>query len=285
MCDSFASLVHAQAELDAWVAYYNCERPHQSLGMATPPAASPPGRHPPAAAGSATAAAARDHRRTRPAPRTVPSCDPGPRSRRGGDRPDRPGQREHVRRRAPDLARQAARRAAGHPPHRPHQPARPPCWRAVQDPPGHSPGQRPGPAACRRRQARPALPGQRVTLRIDAKLIQIITADGVLARTLPSPLAPAARGRLHGARLAGPPPESPPAAMRVTRVISSQGGHMVAGVKIHLGHVHRGKVVTVVIEDSQFRIVHDGTQLAACPRTVIKEVTRRSASGHVNYKV
>jgi hypothetical protein len=73
--------------------------------------------------------------------------------------------------------------------------------------------------------------------------------------------------------------------MRVTRVISSQGGLMVAGVKIHLGHVHRGKVVTVVIEDSQFRIVHDGTQLAACPRTVIKEVTRRSASGHVNYKV
>jgi len=53
--------------------------------------------------------------------------------------------------------------------------------------------------------------------------------------------------------------------MRVTRVVSSQGGLMVAGVKIHLGHVHRGKVVTVVIEDSQFRILHDGTQLAACP--------------------
>jgi hypothetical protein len=35
-CDSFASLAHAQAELDAWVLYYNCERPHQSLGMATP---------------------------------------------------------------------------------------------------------------------------------------------------------------------------------------------------------------------------------------------------------
>jgi len=72
--------------------------------------------------------------------------------------------------------------------------------------------------------------------------------------------------------------------MRVTRVVSSQGGLMVAGVKIHLGHVHRGKVVTVVIEDSQFRILHDGTQLAACPRTVIKEVTRRSASGHPGYR-
>jgi len=34
--DSFTSLADAQAKLDAWVAYYNCERPHQSLGMATP---------------------------------------------------------------------------------------------------------------------------------------------------------------------------------------------------------------------------------------------------------
>jgi hypothetical protein len=72
--------------------------------------------------------------------------------------------------------------------------------------------------------------------------------------------------------------------MRVIRVVSSQGGLMVAGVKIYLGHVHRGKVVTVVIEDNQFRILHDGTLLATCPRTVIKEVTRRSASGHPGYR-
>jgi hypothetical protein len=45
---------------------------------------------------------------------------------------------------------------------------------------------------------------------------------------------------------------------------------MVAGVKIHLGHVHRVKVVTVVIEDSQFRTLHDGTQLASGPRSVIR---------------
>jgi transposase InsO family protein len=129
------------------------------------------------------------------------------------------------------------------------------------------------------------LAGQRVTLRIDAKLIQVITTDGVLTRTLPSPLPPTARGRLHGARLAGPAPAPVTAALRVTRVVSSQGALMVAGVKIHLGHVHRGKVVTVVIEDSQFTILHDGTQLATHPRTIIKEVTRRSASGHIDYKI
>jgi hypothetical protein len=41
----------------------------------------------------------------------------------------------------------------------------------------------------------------------------------------------------------------------------------------------------VVIEDSQFWVLHDGTQLAAHPRTVIKEVTRRSASGQLDYKI
>jgi transposase InsO family protein len=35
---TFASLEEAQAELDAWVESYNAERPHQSLGMATPAA-------------------------------------------------------------------------------------------------------------------------------------------------------------------------------------------------------------------------------------------------------
>jgi hypothetical protein len=52
---------------------------------------------------------------------------------------------------------------------------------------------------------------------------------------------------------------------------------------IRLGHVHRGKVVTVAIEDRQFRIMYEGVQLAVHPRTVIKGVTRRSASGHINY--
>jgi hypothetical protein len=38
------------------------------------------------------------------------------------------------------------------------------------------------------------LAGQRVTLRIDAKLLHVITADGMLTRRLP----PTACGRLHG---------------------------------------------------------------------------------------
>lgn len=47
----------------------------------------------------------------------------------------------------------------------------------------------------------------------------------------------------------------------------------------------KAQIVTVLVEDRQYRILHDGTQLAACPRAVIKEVTRRSASGHPSYEV
>jgi hypothetical protein len=32
----FATVEEAQAALDAWVAHYNCERPHQSIGMVAP---------------------------------------------------------------------------------------------------------------------------------------------------------------------------------------------------------------------------------------------------------
>jgi len=49
------------------------------------------------------------------------------------------------------------------------------------------------------------LAGYWVLLRIDAHLVHVVT-DGLLRRTLPSPLTPTARSRLHGARLAGPSP-------------------------------------------------------------------------------
>ncbi|HEY2127363.1 MAG TPA: IS481 family transposase [Streptosporangiaceae bacterium] len=323
-CDSFASLAHAQAELDVWVAWYNRERPHQSLGMATP-------------ASRFTAKAASDGQQDLPL-RLPPALTAAP-----GQPADIPpavvaARNAHaveIDRVVPasgnmfaagrqvwlgkplaghkvtlrldhtslhvfhdgqlikthpvildgkDLARL---RAAG------GRPARPSPATAL--PPGPLPAdaiievQRlVGAGGCvgiggKQVSAGIHFAGQRVTLRLDAKLLHVNTADGVLARTLPSPLPPAARGRLHGARLAGPPPASPPA-LQVTRVVSSQGGLMIAGVKIHLGHVHRGKVVTVVIEDTQFRILHEGTQLSAHPRTVIKEVTRRSASGHPSYQ-
>jgi hypothetical protein len=42
---------------------------------------------------------------------------------------------------------------------------------------------------------------------------------------------------------------------------------------------HRGKVVTVAIDDNQFRILHDGTQLSAHSTTFIKEFTGAPQAG------
>jgi hypothetical protein len=315
--DSFASLADAQAQLDTWVTYYNDERPHQSLGMATPASRFTTRPAPVAGQGQELPLRLPPSLVTLPAaPSPAPPPLAGP-SAQGGVAVEidrivpasgnmfAAGQQVTLRldhtslhvfhagqllKTCPvtlgdqDLAR--LRVTGG-------RPARPSPATAL--PSGPLPADTVvevqrlvgaggcGSAGGKQISAGIHSAGQRVTLRIGAKLIHVVTADGVLARTLPSPLPPTARGRLQGARLAGPAPAPAREALRVTRVVSSQGGLMVAGVKIHLGHAHRGKVVTVTIEDSQFRILHEGTQLATHPRTTIKEVTRRSASGHPRY--
>lgn len=128
------------------------------------------------------------------------------------------------------------------------------------------------------------LAGKRVTLRIDAQTVQVI-ADGVLVRTKPSPLAPAQRGRLQGVRLAGKPPAAPEAFPRVERVVSSSGSLKVAGCKVQVGQAHRGKVVTVVLEQTQLRVLFQGELLSVHPRTTVKEVNRLRASGHIDYEI
>lgn len=128
------------------------------------------------------------------------------------------------------------------------------------------------------------LAGQRVTLRIDARTVQVI-AGGVLVRTKPSPLAPAQRGRLQGVRLASTSVTAPEAFPRVERVVSSSGSLKVAGCKVQVGQAHRGKVVTVVLEETQLRVLFEGELLSVHPRTTIKEVNRLRASGHIDYGI
>lgn len=126
------------------------------------------------------------------------------------------------------------------------------------------------------------LSGGRVTLRLDGQLMHVIH-DGALERTLPSPVPPSQRARLHGARLTGGAPLPQSEILQVNRVVSAQGTLMVAGCKLQVGQPHRGKVVTIHIHDTHFRITHDGDELCVHPRTVIKEVNRRNASGHAAY--
>ena len=329
--DGFATLAHAQAELDAWVAGYNQQRPHRSLDMATPAsrfstrpgdgtalplrlppalaavpaptqAAPSPAAPPPAAQAAADLAAVEFDRIV------LASGNMAAGRRQIWLGTAMAGQQVTIRLdpatlhvfRDGELIKTCPVTLEPHHLARLHaagaRPARPAPATAL--PPGPLPAdtvvevQRTvGSGGCisiggKQISAGIHLAGQPVTVRIDAKLIHVI-AGGMLARTLPSPLPPAARGRLHGARQAGQltAPLAATATTQVTRVVSSQGTLMVAGVKLHAGHVHRGKVVTVVIEDTQFQILHDGIQLSTHPRTVIKEVTRRNASGHANYEI
>ncbi|GAA2997767.1 hypothetical protein GCM10017559_18020 [Streptosporangium longisporum] len=58
-----------------------------------------------------------------------------------------------------------------------------------------------------------------------------------------------------------------------------------AGCKVQVGQVHRGKVVTVVLEETRSRVLFDGEELSQHPRTTVKEVDRLRAGGHIDYTI
>lgn len=54
---------------------------------------------------------------------------------------------------------------------------------------------------------------------------------------------------------------------------------MVNKQRIKLGQRHAGKLVTVVIEDTHFRILHDGEEIAIRPRNDTTPITRLHIRG------
>jgi len=54
---------------------------------------------------------------------------------------------------------------------------------------------------------------------------------------------------------------------------------MVAGRNIKLGPRHRGKLVTVVIEDTHLRVLHGEEETALRPRRNLKPITRLHVTG------
>ncbi|WP_328708680.1 hypothetical protein [Microbispora hainanensis] len=112
-----------------------------------------------------------------------------------------------------------------------------------------------------------------------------VIVDGTLVKTLSSPITGPQRRRLRGARLAGLAPAAPAGAVQVERVVSHTGSVKVAGCKLQIGSIHRGKVVTIVLEETQFRILYQGQELSTHPRVVVKEVKRLRASGNIDYGI
>lgn len=113
----------------------------------------------------------------------------------------------------------------------------------------------------------PHLAGSRVTLRLDGHLAHIIHNDQ-LVKTLPAPVDHDQRAQLRGARLTSQPlPPRPPAgAIQVQRRVPKDGVTMVARQRLRIGRTYAGKTVTILVEDTHFRVLDGTTELAIHPR-------------------
>lgn len=123
--------------------------------------------------------------------------------------------------------------------------------------------------------------GRRITLRLDGHLMHAI-ADNALIGSWPCPIGTDRLASLPGARTPStplPPPPLPAGSLRAQRKVHASGRIMVAGQGIKLGPRHRGKVVTVVIEDTHLRVLHGDEEIAVRPRRDLKPITRLHVTG------
>jgi hypothetical protein len=117
--------------------------------------------------------------------------------------------------------------------------------------------------------------GQRLILRLDGHLMHVV-ANGYLVKTLPAPVPADERAQLREARLAESPLPPPPplaGAARARRRIPTDGVVMVACQRLRVGRVHAGKTVTILIEDTHFRVLDGDEELSTHPRLPGKPVT------------
>jgi transposase InsO family protein len=126
----------------------------------------------------------------------------------------------------------------------------------------------------------PELARGKVTLRLDGHLLHVING-GALAKTLPSPVPAEDRAGLRGARIAGTPLPAPaPGPVSVQRKVSRDGVIMVTRQRLRVGAAYAGKIVTVYVEDTHFRVTCDGIDIALHPRNEQHPVTRWRAKIH-----
>jgi transposase InsO family protein len=315
----FADLPSAQAAITAWVQAYNHARPHQALGMATPASLFRPGGQPePALAMPAPEPAPED---AGPAPVLLSAQSAGavefdtvispsgvlgviPAVQRIKMGAGRAGQLAHVWadestvhvliggqlvKTVPsclDAENLAVLKMRGASPAGP-PPAAPAPAKAGALPGGtvtevdrSVDGDGIADMAGQRVKIGPELARRRVTLRFDGHLMHVIS-DGVLAKTLASPVPADGRSKLRGARIAASALPAPaPGPVSVQRKVPRDGVIMVTRQRLRVGATYAGKIVTVHVEDTHFRITCDGAGIALHPRTEQRPVTRWKAKIH-----
>ncbi len=107
-------------------------------------------------------------------------------------------------------------------------------------------------------------------------------ADGDLVGTWPSPLPHDELANVRGARPATSPlPQvTPSGAVRVQRRIPADGITMVARQRLRVGRTHAGKVVTVIVEDTHFRVLDGDEELSLHARNPGNKPVRITAYDH-----
>ena len=123
------------------------------------------------------------------------------------------------------------------------------------------------------------LANKRITVRLDGHLLHAVH-DGALAKTLPSPFAAGERPRILGARAAATQLPPPPTAVTVERKVPRDGVVMVARQRLRVGRTYAGRIVTIYVEDTHFRVTYEGAELSLHARKDQHPVTRWKAKIH-----
>jgi hypothetical protein len=121
------------------------------------------------------------------------------------------------------------------------------------------------------------LAGQRVIVRIDGPVMQILDLNRTLLRTLSNPLRADDRRHVRDGRPAGPPPVVPETPAAIERRVSCRGVIMVAGQRITVGIGHAGLTVTVTSVGDSFQIYDEDKLLTEVPRRTTKPIARFKA--------
>jgi hypothetical protein len=129
----------------------------------------------------------------------------------------------------------------------------------------------PGTAATHRRQSRHRVMANvalsdRSVLRLDGEMLHTV-AGGLLVKAQACPVPAERRSSLVGGRVAeGPLPPPPSQPIRAQRTIPADGITQVAGQRLRVSRTHAGKTVTIVIEDTVFRVLDGDVELSAHAR-------------------